>query len=501
MACTKLRLLSQGRQLHGQVTIVGGADSFVLTSLADMYAKCGSVECARGVFDENLDRCVVSWTSMIVGYVQNDCPSEGLILFNRMRGSLIQGNQYTLGSLVTACTQLKALHQAMISGYVQNGLSYEALELFVDKKWVDISPNEVTITSIVSACARMGYVSLGRSAHGIQIKLGLRDTSVENALVDMYAKCHMNRDARYIFKTVREKDVVAWNSIISGYSQNGSANEALDLFRRMRMEFVLPDEVTMVSVFSACASLSALRAGSSLHAYSTKVGFSSSNVYVGTALLTFYAKCGDAKSARTVFDGMEDKNSVTWSAMIGGYGIQGDAKESLALFSDMLREEELKPNEAVFTNILTACSHSGMVSEGWNLFISMCKDHNFVPSMKHYVCMVDLLARSGKLDEAWEFIEKIPVKPEVSLFAAFLHGCGLYSRFDLGKLAIKRMQDLHPNEACYYVLMCNLYASDGRWNQVKQVQELMKQQRLMKLPGHSLMELDIGSFPKVCSLV
>ncbi|XP_065860540.1 pentatricopeptide repeat-containing protein At2g03380, mitochondrial [Euphorbia lathyris] len=550
-ACTELRLFDQGRKLHGQITKVGDPDSFVLTGLVDMYAKCGYVECSRGVFDENLDRSVVSWTSMIVGYVQNDCPTEGLILFNRMRDALIESNQYTLGSLVTACTHLKAFHQgkwvhgyviktgvqlnsylvtdlldmyskcgvirdaklifdelssidlvswtAMISGYVHKGLSYEALKLFVDKKWVDILPNDVTITSVLSACAQLGYLNLGRSIHGIQIKLGHGEHAVENALVDMYAKCHMNRDARFIFETIRDKDVVAWNSIISGYSRNGSANEALDLFRRMRMESVLPDEVTTASVFSACAFLGALRAGSSLHAYSTKVGLLSSNVYIGTALLTFYAKCGDAKSARTVFDGMEEKNSVTWSAMISGYGIQGDARESLALFSDMLREE-LKPNEVIFTNILSACSHSGMVAEGWNLFISMCKEHNFVPSMKHYACMVDLLARSGRLDEAWEFIEKIPVEPGVSLFAAFLHGCGLHSRFDLGELAIRRMQDLHPHEACYYVLMCNLYASDGRWNQVKQVRELMKQQRLIKPPGHSLMEMDIGSLPKVCSL-
>ncbi|KAJ9174203.1 hypothetical protein P3X46_017254 [Hevea brasiliensis] len=552
-ACSELRNIDEGRKIHSQIIKAVNPDSFVLTGLVDMYAKCGEIECSRDVFDECLDRNVVSWTSMIAGYVQNDCPVEGLILFNRMREGLIAANQFTVGSLVTACTKLGALHQgkwvhgyaikngvelnsyvvtalldmyvkcgvirdarsvfdklssidlvswtAMIVGYTQSGFSNEALKLFMNKKWVDISPNNVTIVSVLSACAQLGNLNLGRSVHGLGIKLGFEEPAVVNALVDMYAKCRMNRDARYIFETVSDKDVVAWNSIISGYNQNGSAYEALELFRQMRMGSLLPDAVTLVSVFSACAFIGALRVGSSLHAYSIKGGLLSSNVYVGTALLTLYAKCGDAKSARTIFDGMGEKNTVTWSAMIGGYGIQGDGGGSLALFNDMLGEE-LKPNEVIFTAILSACSHTGMVGEGWNLFISMCQEYNFVPSDKHYACMVDLLARSGRLEEAWDFIEKMPVQPEVSLFGAFLHGCGLHSRFDLGEIAIRRMRELHPDKACYYVLMCNLYASDGRWNQVKEVRELMKHKGLIKTPGCSLMEMDTDydfSLPRVAS--
>ena len=133
----------------------------------------------------------------------------------------------------------------------------------------------------------------------------------------------------------------------------------------------------------------------------------------------------------------------------------------------------------------------------------ICQDYNLVPSTKHYSCMVDLLARAGRLKEALDFIQKMPVQPDVSLFGAFLHGCGLHSRFDLGELAIKRMLELHPGEACYYVLMCNLYASDARWSKVKQVRELMKQRGLMKTPGCSLMEMDVDhdfSFSRAASL-
>ncbi|KAF5449557.1 hypothetical protein F2P56_029989 [Juglans regia] len=553
-ACCELRNLDEGRKVHCQIVKAGSPDSFVMAGLVDMYAKCRDIGNSREVFDEILERNVVSWTSMIVGYVQNDCPQEGLILFNRMREGLVEGNKFTVGSLVTACTDLRALHQgkwlhgyvikngfefnsflvtalldmyvkcgevrdarsvfdelsaidliswtAMMVGYAQSGHPNEALKLFQDEKWADLLPNSVTTATVLSACAQLGNLNLGRSVHGLGIKLGLGEPPVRNALIDMYAKCHMIRDARYIFETVLDKDVITWNSIISGYFLIGYAREALELFNQMRSNSVSPDAVTLVSALSGCASLGDFQVGSSLHAFSIKEGLQSSSVYVGTALLNFYAKCGDVKSARMVFDGMGEKNTITWSAIIGGYGMQGDGSGSLALFNDMLKEK-LEPNEVIFTTVLSACSHTGMIGEGWRCFNLMCQTYNFVPTMKHYACMVDLLARAGKLEEALNFIENMPVQPDVSLFGSFLHGCGLYARFDLGEVVIQKMLELHPNEASYYVLMCNLYASDGRWSQVNQMRELMKQRGLSKSPGCSLLEMDIcadNSTAKVATL-
>ncbi|KAI8527550.1 hypothetical protein RHMOL_Rhmol12G0083600 [Rhododendron molle] len=553
-ACSELGDFDGGRKVHCEIVKVGSPDGFVMTGLVDMYAKCGEVEYSREVFDDIVDRNVVSWTSMIVGYVQNDCIEEGLVLFNQMRDGLVQGNQYTFGSIVTACTKLGALHQgkwvhgclmkngielnsflvtslvdmyvkcrairdaqslfdehhgidlvswtAMIVGYTQNGYHDQALELFTDNRWKVILPNAVTTASALSACAQSSNSKLGRSIHSLGIKLGLEDHTVTNALVDMYAKCRLIKDAQFLFERFSDKNLVAYNSIISGYSLNGSAYEALKLFHRMRLENVVPDAVTLVTVLSACASLGALPVGSSLHAYSLKGGLLSSSVYVGTSLVNFYAKCGDAESARIVFDGMREKNRITWAAMISGYGMQGDCDGSIALFTDMVKEN-LEPNDVIYTSILSACSHTGMVGEGLTYFNSMCQKYNFVPSRKHYVCIVDLLARAGRLDEAWDFIATMPIKLEVSLFGAFLNGCYLHSRFDLGEAAAKRMIELHPDEACYYVLMSNLYTSSGRWNQANQVRELMKKRGLIKSPGRSHVEMEIEeNFPplRVASL-
>ncbi|GKU99639.1 hypothetical protein SLEP1_g12454 [Rubroshorea leprosula] len=541
-ACSQLGEIKEGRKVHCHMVKAGKPDSFLQAVLVDMYAKCGKIDCSHDAFTEILEKDVVSWTSLIAGYVQNDCAEEGLNLFNRMREAKVKSNEFTLGSLVTACAKLRACHQgkwvhgylikigigfnsylvtalldmyvkcgaitdagsifdelssidlvswtAMIVGYTQSICPEKALKLFIDKKWIGILPNAVTLTSVLSACARLGNLDFGTLVHGLMVKLGLEEPMMINALVDMYCKCRNIEDARNLFVRVSDKDVVAWNSMISGYSQNGYVYEALELFHQMRLESFSPDAVTLASILSCCASLGALQVGSSVHAYSLKEGLMSSNVYVGTALLNFYAKCGDAQSARIIFDSMEEKTSVTWGAMIGGYGMQGDGFGSLELFHNMLKEN-LEPTEVIFTSVLSACSHTGMVGEGWGYFNSMCQDFGLVPTMKHYACMVDLLARAGRLEEALNFMDNMPIEPDVSSFGAFLHGCGLYSRFDLGELAIRRMLELHPDEACYYVLISNLYASDGRWSQVNQLRELMNQRQLNKFPACSIVEMDI----------
>ncbi|XP_010527947.1 PREDICTED: pentatricopeptide repeat-containing protein At2g03380, mitochondrial isoform X2 [Tarenaya hassleriana] len=502
-ACSDLRDLDEGRKIHCQIVKVADPDSFVLTGLLCMYAKCGEIKNSREMFDDISSRNVVCWTSMIAGYVQNDCPKEGLILFNRMRNNMVLGNEITFGNLVAACTRLGAVHQgkwlhgyliksgmdlksymatclldmyvkcgdirdarlvfdehssadfvlwtAMIVGYTHHGCANEALSLFKEMQSAGIMPSCVTVAGVLSGCGQLDNLEMGRSVHSLSLKLGLWDHTVANTLVNMYGKCHQNRDSFYAFEMETDKDVVAWNSIISGFSQNGSAQEALLLFHCMLSESVAPDAVTVVSILSACASLGALSVGSSLHAYSVKSGFlSPSNVYVGTALLDFYAKCGDVEYARTVFDAMEEKNTITWSAMIGGYGKQGDTKGSLEIFDEMLKRQK-KPNEATFTSILSVCSHTGMIEEGKKYFSSMYKDYKYTPSTKHYACMVDMLARAGKLEEALDVIEKMPVQPDERCFGAFLHGCGLHAR----------------------------------WDQVNQVRELMKQRGMNKIRGHS----------------
>ncbi|KAL8518585.1 hypothetical protein ACS0TY_009805 [Phlomoides rotata] len=553
MACSELRDFGEGRKLHGYIVQIGNPDSFVLTGLVDMYAKCGEIDTANKVFERIWDRNVVCWTSMIVGYVQNNCAKEGLLLFNRMRECMVEGNAYTLASIVTACAKLGALHQgkwvhgnviktgiqvnsylftsfldmyvkcgairdarlifdeadkidlvswtAMIAGYAQNGLAKEALLLFTDKKWQDVYPNSITLGSVLSACSQSDNPHMGSLVHSLGIKLGQDDVGFMNALVDMYAKCCRIEDAICVFGSMIYKDVVSWNSILGGYSQNGYSYEALKLFNRMRSDGFLPDPVTLVCVLSASSSLGDIRVGSSLHAYSLRRGFLTfSSVYIGTALVNLYSKCGDPLSARAVFDEMAEKNTVTWSAMIGGYGKQGDSNECLKLFNDMLKEN-IEPTDIVFTTILSTCSHTGMITEGWRYFKKMCELYDLIPSMRHYTCMVDLLARSGNLEEALDLIEKMPFKPDCTVFGSFLHGCSMHSRFDLGDVAVRKMLELCPDDAGHYMLISSFDASNGRWAQASDTRDMMKRRGLRKRVGCAQIDSFANdNYPRVASL-
>ncbi|CAD6337409.1 unnamed protein product [Miscanthus lutarioriparius] len=535
-ACVRSAEYGYGRRLHCDAVKAGGADGFVLNSLVDMYAKAGDLECARKVFERIPGRNVVSWTSMLSGCVQNGFAADGLLLFNKMRQDNVPPSEYTIATVITACSALIGLHQGrwmhgsvikrglmsnsfisaalldmyvkcgeledaqsvfdelsyidlvlwttMIVGYTQNGNPLDALRLFLDQKFANIVPNSVTTATVLSASAQLRDLSLGRCIHGIAVKLGLVEyTVVVNALVDMYAKCQAVSEANCIFGRISNKDVVAWNSMLSGYAENNMCNDALMLFKQMSLKGPSPDAISVVNALSASVCLGDLLIGKSFHGYAVKHAFLS-NIYVSTALLNLYNKCGDLPSARRVFDEMNDRNSVTWCAMIGGYGMQGDSAGSIDLFGEMLKDG-VHPNDVAFTSILSTCSHTGMVTAAKRYFDSMAQHFNIIPSMKHYACMVDVLARAGNLEEALKFIDNMPMQADTSVWGAFLHGCELHSRLQFGEEAIKRMMVLHPERPDLYVLISNLYTSNGMWDKSLAIRRWMHEKGLVKLPGCS----------------
>ncbi|KAL6861154.1 hypothetical protein ACP4OV_016854 [Aristida adscensionis] len=535
-ACVRSAGFVYGRRLHCDAVKAGGADDFVMNSLVDMYAKAGDLECARKVFDRIPGRNVVSWTSMLSGCVQNGFAAEGLLLFNDMRRESVHPSEHTMATILAACAALNGLHQGrwihgsvvkhgvtfnsfisaalldmyvkcgevedarrvfdelnhvdlvlwttMIVGYTQNGNPLDALRLFLERKFAGICPNSVTLATVLSASGQLRDLFLGRSIHGMAIKLGVAEYDVVmNAFVDLYAKCQAVSEANSIFGRILNKDVVTWNSMIAGYAENDMGNDALMLFSQMRLQGASPDAISVVNALSACVCLGDLHIGTCFHAYAVKHAFMS-NIYVNTALVNLYNKCADLPSARRVFDEMNERNSVTWCAMIGGYGMQGDASGSIDLFNEMLKES-IHPNDVAFTSILSTCSHTGMVTAGKKYFDIMAQHFNIKPSMKHYACMVDVLARAGNLEEALEFIEKMPVEADSSVWGAFLHGCRLHSRLEFGEEAIKKMMVLHPERPDYYVLISNLYTSCGMWDKSLAIRRWMQETGLVKVPGCS----------------
>eukprot|EP01018_Ginkgo_biloba_P008587 Gb_26466 [translate_table: standard] len=432
-ACANLTAMKCGKEIHGGILRSGfQSDAFVGSALVDMYVKCGSIDNARQVFDKMAERNVVSWNAMIAGYAQYGHLDEALQLFQIMpQQNLISWN-------------------AMVAGYAQNGHIHEALELFRKMPERDV----ISWTAIIA-----GY------AH--------------NGLVD---------EALDVFHKMPERNVVSWTAMIAGYAQNGYPVEALKLFQQMQLIGVKPNPVTFASVLPACASVTAFNHGREVHEDIIRSGFQS-NTFVANALLDMYAKCGSIEDAHQVFDKMHRRTVVSWTAMIVGYAMHGYGPKALQLFGQM-RHSGMEPNNVTFIGVLSACCHAGLVDDGCQYFDRMAQDYHITPAMEHYCCMVDLLGRAGRLDEVEEFINKMPLKPDVTVWRTLLGVCRIHTNIKLGELAVEHLFELDPQNASHYVLLSNIYAASGRWDDVGKVRKMMKDRSIQKIPGCSWIEVN-----------
>eukprot|EP00257_Ricinus_communis_P016379 XP_015574542.1 pentatricopeptide repeat-containing protein At2g33760 [Ricinus communis] len=353
----------------------------------------------------------------------------------------------------------------------------------------DISPSAYTFTSIVKSCADLSSLKLGKVVHGHVLVNGFGlDVYVQAALVACYAKSGDLGNARKVFDKMRERSVVSWNSIISGYEQNGFGREAIRLFKKMREEGFEPDSATFVIVLSACAQLGALSMGCWVHKYTIGHGLDL-NVVLGTSLINMYTRCGTVTKAREVFDSMKEKNVVTWTAMISGYGTNGHGRQAVQLFDEMKRRGPC-PNSVTFVAVLSACAHAGLVKEGWQVFVSMREEYHLKPGVEHHVCFVDMLGRAGLLDEAYKFInEELPKEPAAAIWTAMLGACKMHKNFDLGIQVAEHLLAIEPENPGHYVMLSNIYALAGRMDQVEMVRSNMIRKRVKKQVGYSTIEV------------
>jgi pentatricopeptide repeat protein len=376
----------------------------------------------------------------------------------------------------------------MIRGYAESENPRLAIELYRQMHVSSIEPDTHTYPFLLKAVAKLTAIREGENIHSISIRNGFESlVFVQNSLVHMYAACGHAESAHKMFDLMLDRDLVAWNSVINGFALNGMPNEALTLFREMGLGGVQPDGFTMVSLLSACAELGALALGRRAHAYILKIGLSE-NMHVNNALLDLYAKCGSIREAQKVFDEMEDKNVVSWTSLIVGLAVNGFGKEALQLFKELEREG-LVPSEITFVGVLYACSHCGMVDEGFNYFKRMKDEYGIVPRIEHYGCMVDLLGRSGKVKEAYEYIQNMPLQPNSVVWRTLLGACTIHGHLALGEIARAQLLQLEPGHSGDYVLLSNLYAAERHWSDVQKVRRIMLTDGVRKTPGYSLVEL------------
>ncbi|XP_071694581.1 pentatricopeptide repeat-containing protein At4g14820-like [Rutidosis leptorrhynchoides] len=262
-------------------------------------------------------------------------------------------------------------------------------------------------------------------AYSLFKDLSPKDLAVSTAMITGYSNAGQIEAARSIFDEMVEKDFVCWSAMISGYAEGSQPQKALHLFDQMLNSGIKPDQITMLSVISACANLGALDNAIKIHSYINENRFSGV-LPVNNALIDMYAKCGELDRAKGVFSRMHKRNVITWSSMIRAYAVYGDAINALNLFHQM-KAQKMEPNDVTFFGLLYACSHAGLVEEGQKLFSLMMNEYNIIPKRKHYGCMVDLYGRANLLKKAIEVIEEVPMSPNVVIWGSLMAACRIYN--------------------------------------------------------------------------
>ncbi|XVF08556.1 hypothetical protein REPUB_Repub07fG0013400 [Reevesia pubescens] len=439
-ACASISLITEGKVVHGDAIRTGfNLDLYVEAALVDMYAKCGQIAMGFKIFDKMPVRDLVCWTAMITAYEQSEQPHQALLLFQKMQ--------------------------------LDNVLA-----------------DAVAIVSVASAVGQLGHTMRAKIVHAYAICNGfLEDVSVGNAISAMYAKCGNVSKARLVFDLMKERDGISWNSMLSGYGQNGQASEAFSLFEEMLDSGCKPNPVTVLIMVSACAYLGSQLLGRKLHDF---VIDKKIKIYatLRNALVDMYAKCGDLDTATRMFNDIHprDRNTTTWNVLISGYGMHGYGKEALNLFSQM-QLAGIKPDHITFTSLLSACSHAGLIDEGRKCFSDM-KKHYVIPQTKHYACMVDMLGRAGLLNEAFDMVQQMPIPQNDAVWGALLLACRIHGDTELGEIAARSLFQLESEHAGYYVLMSNIYAASNRWQEVGKLRQDMKDRGLRKPSAFSLIE-------------
>ncbi|XP_058196869.1 pentatricopeptide repeat-containing protein At4g16470 isoform X1 [Rhododendron vialii] len=345
-----------------------------------------------------------------------------------------------------------------------------------------------TYSLLLQECIFRKQYRLGRRIHAQMAVVGfVPNVYLITKLLILYAKAGDLETASILFNELPETSLISWNAIIAGYVQKGLVEIGLGLYYKMRDSGVGPDQYTFASVFRACATLATLEQGKQAHGIFIKSHIIG-NVVVNSALMDMYFKCSCPSDGRLVFDKSEDRNVITWTSLISGYGQNGSTKEVLQSFQRMINEG-YRPNYVTFLAVLSACSHGGLVSEGWEYFSSMRRDYGIQPRGKHYAAMVDLLGRSGRLQEAFDFVQTSPYQEHSVIWGALVGACRIHGNMDMVKLSAKKFFELEQENAGKYVVLCNAYATYGLWDSVAEMRGQMKEFGMKKEPGYSMIEV------------
>lgn len=532
-ACRKANSLTYGRIFHQRLKKhVKNPSGSLGSSLIRMYFDCpGSIADARKVFDEMVTRDLCSWSELISGYGRSGLFAEAFRLFSEMQmeGITPDASVYTgligAASIPSGLKLGKQIHSHMIRtglipnisvnsaltnmyikcgclessllvsdqmveknavvwttlmvGYTQAGKEEEALALFHQMICEGIELDGFVFSIVLKACASLECLNTGKQIHGYIVKFGMdSDISAGTPVVDFYVKCGSLEEAHHAFERISHPNEVSWSAIISGFSQTGKFEESIQMVKDLRSNGMALNSFMYTSIFQACSALADLNLGGQFHGDAIKRGLIS-DLYGESALVTMYSKSGSLDYACQAFELIEEPDAVAWTAIIAGFAYHGHASEALWLFRRM-QKCGVRPNHVTFVAVLTGCSHSGLVSEAKQYFDSMSRGYGVEPSFAHYHCMVDIYCRTGDLVEAFKLIQSMPFLPDPMTWKILLSGCKTHCNVELGKFAGENLLHMSPEDPAAYVLLFNLHAAAGRWEEAANVRKAMAERGIRK---------------------
>ncbi|KAI3440977.1 uncharacterized protein J3R85_003023, partial [Psidium guajava] len=518
-------------------------NAYVECAMIDMFAKCGSLAEARNVFEDMPRKDLPSWSAMIGGAVHDGDSLGALRLLKRMGQEGLKPDSVTVASILPACGKLEDAHMgmalqgfalrsgfesdiyvsnalidmygkcglvnkarevfcnivnkdavswsALIAGYSQNGEYRWSLELYLEMSNAGIKTNVVVASSVLPGLGKLKLLKHGKEMHGYTLKQGFEsDGVIGSALIDMYMNCGTKRAAENILYTSSFREIVMFNSMIVGCSITSDSDSALGVFRNIWKFDLTPNAVTILSILPVCTETGDVAHGQEIHGYTirTRIG---EVVSVENSLIEMYCKCGHLELGIKVFNGMMEKNIVTYNTIICAHATHGLGEQALSFFEEM-KELRMRPNKVTFIGLLSACSHAGLVEKGWRLYDAMRSEYKIMPEREHYSCMADLLGRAGQLDCAFNFIKEMPVEPDISVWGSLLSACRAHNNVVLASFVGRKIIDENLTDSGHHVLLYNIYASCQRWWDASIVRAVIKEKGLSKTPGRSWIQIGFG---------
>ncbi|XP_073002482.1 pentatricopeptide repeat-containing protein At1g11290, chloroplastic-like [Typha latifolia] len=434
-------------------------------------------------------RDVVSWTSLISGFSCSGPGDAAVLVFvdmleeNKGGAEALRPYEFTFATLLQACGLIRdnGLGKVVHGYIVTNGVFRDsfAVNSLIDicEGWIGSESGENSWCFELQGCGFLdrfyfracslmgedrflGWIHAWSTSSSLMATLheGLQvfykfylvngnvcsDPDVVPALVQgcsllgslKQAKHYQINEAHLIFRRMTCRDTISWNTMISCFIKNDRAGDALELLRAFHVpsgDGLMPVLVTILSSIQACSGVESLLHGQILHGYMVKSGFNY-DVFICNALIDIYAKSGRLDFAEQMFRKMNVRDLASWNSMITTYTIYGDGRSALTVFYDLKKDGKHEPSAIAFARVTSACSHSGLTTEGYECFKSMVRNYKVEHSMEHYASVVDHIGGSGKLREA-ESIKEMPINPGPSVWGSLLGACGLHGNVEIAERA------------------------------------------------------------------